>query len=77
MVKDAHKEIRELLGSDKARALFREEDGVAQPAEPEATEFIKSIIETIAPVVPITLRNKSLDGSYLRTALHLLAAAEL
>ena len=80
LVIDAHKKIRELLGSDKARTLFREEGGVAQPAEPdanEATDFIKSIIETIAPVVPITLRNKSLDGSYFRTALHLLAAAEL
>ena len=27
LVKDAHKKIRELLGSDTARTLFREEGG--------------------------------------------------
>ena len=77
LVKEAHRKISELLCSDKARAFLREVPGVEESAEAERTEFIKSIIEAIAPVVPITLRNKSLDGSYFRTALHLLAAAEL
>ena len=38
--------------------------------------FIKKIIEAVAPVLPITLRNRSLDGTYLREALHMLGAAE-
>ena len=38
--------------------------------------FVRKIIETVAPIIPITLRNKSLDGAYFRTALQLLAAAE-
>ena len=39
--------------------------------------FLKRIIEAIPPIVPVALRNKSLDGGYLRTALHFLGAAEL
>ena len=39
--------------------------------------FIKRIVESVDPILPITLRNKTLDAEYLRTALHLLGAAEL
>ena len=34
-------------------------------------------MEAVAPIIPITLRNKSLDGTYLRQALHMLGAVEL
>ena len=31
---------------------------------------------SVSPIIPISLRNKTLDGGYLRTALHFLGAAE-
>ena len=39
--------------------------------------FVRKITEAVFAIVPITLRNKSLDGAYLRTALILLGAAEI
>ena len=38
--------------------------------------FIRKLTEAVAPILPITLRNKSLDGGYFRAALQLAAAAE-
>ena len=38
--------------------------------------FIRKLTEAVAPILPITLRNKSLDGGYFRAALQLVAAAE-
>ena len=57
--------------------MLRELDGSGEPSDTECTNFIKKLIEMVAPIIPVTLRNKSLDGAYFRTALHLLAAAEL
>ena len=34
------------------------------------------IVEAVAPIVPLTLRDKALDSGYLRTTLHFLGAAE-
>ena len=76
-VQTTHKEIRELLLSSEGRDLLREQVGSGEASDTECTNFIKKIIETVAPIIPVTLRNKSLDGAYFRTALHLLAAAEL
>ena len=39
-------------------------------------QFVKNIVEAVSPIIPISLRNKTLDGGYLRTALHFLGAAE-
>ena len=36
-------------------------------------EFVKKIVGTVSPIIPIALRNKALDGGYLRTALNLMA----
>ena len=38
--------------------------------------FVRQITEAVASILPITLRNKSLDGGYFRAALQLVAAAE-
>ena len=38
--------------------------------------FIRKLTEAVAPILPITLRNKSLDGGYFRAALQLAAAAK-
>ena len=40
-------------------------------------EFVRKITEAVAPIIPITLRNRCLDGGYLRTALQFLGAAEI
>ena len=39
--------------------------------------FIRMIVEAVSPIIPITSRNRSVDGGYLRTALTLLAAVEI
>ena len=33
--------------------------------------FIKNILGAVSPIIPVTLRNKELDGGYLRTTLQL------
>ena len=77
LVQEAHKSIRELLMSNECHEVLNTYGEPLDGSRPECTDFIKKIIETVAPIIPITLRNKSLDGTYFRTALHLLAAAEL
>ena len=55
-------------------------DGVKktdQQSTDACDNFVRKITEAVSPIVPITLRNKSLDGAYLRTALILLGAAEI
>ena len=51
-------------------------DDEASPKDQGCHKFIKKIVEAVSPIIPITLRNKALDGGYLRTALLLLTAAE-
>ena len=78
LVAATHKAIADLLVSEEARAfLGTEDDESPSPPSPEKERFIKKIIGSISPIIPITIRNKSLDGSYLRTALHMLWAAEV
>ena len=76
-IEKVHRDLRELLLSQEA-ATFRDE---VNSLDPEAVTrgdlFVKRIIEAVPPIVPVALRNKSLDGGYLRTALHFLGAAEL
>ena len=39
--------------------------------------FIRKVIEAVSSILPITLRNRSLDGGCLRTALALLETKEI
>ena len=71
LLQDIQKVIRTLLLSDEAR------DFVSGGALGDGTNLIKKVVEAVAPIVPISLRDKSLDGAYLRTALHLLGATEV
>ena len=75
LVETTHDKIRKLLLSKECRELLRE--GVDDDSASVGTPLIKKIVEAVAPIVPITLRNHSLDGTYLRQALHLLGAAEM
>ena len=77
LVNDAHSAIRTLLKSPECRSFV---DGGTSPDEQAADagdEFVRKIMEAVSPVLPIALRNKSLDGAYLRTALYVLGAAEI
>ena len=77
LVQNTHTKIRELLASDAAR-LFLEQDSQESTANRgDGDVFVRRIVEAVSPILPITLRDKSLDGGYLRTALHLLTAAEI
>lgn len=77
LVEETHTALRQLILSDEAQCFL---DG-ARSQDPEVvTEcdtFIKKIVEAVSPIIPVALRNKSLDGSYLRTALHFMGAAEV
>ena len=76
-VENAHKTVRELLVSREGKT-FQKEVGRDDPeVVARGDKFIKKIIAAIPPIIPVALRNKSLDGAYLRTALHFLGAAEL
>ena len=77
LVNSTHKAITDLLVSEEARVFLEAEDESSPSPNPERERFIKKIVGAVAPIIPIAIRNKSLDGSYLRTALHMLGAAEV
>ena len=76
-IENVHKTIRELLVSQEGKSFHEEVDSSEPEAIAKVDLFIKRLIEAVPPIVPVALRNKSLDGAYLRTALHFLGAAEL
>ena len=76
LIKETHQTIRGLLHSeDCAKFLAAKGDEVSSEGV-DYQNFIKKIVEAVSPIIPVTLRNKTLDGGYLRTALLLLSAAE-
>ena len=77
LVEETHSSIADLLASDDAKAFMGIADSDTSAENTDKEVFIKKIIEAVAPILPVTMRNKSLDGCYLRTALHLLGVAEL
>ena len=77
LVEKSHAAITNLLMSEDAKAFKEGVDVGVAGVNTDRELFIKKIIEAVASILPITMRNKSLDGCYLRTALHLLGAAEL
>ena len=74
LIGDVHRAIGELLNSKEA-CEFSAEEGPACTKE-DKSNFIKKIVGAVSPIIPIAIRDKSLDGGYFRTALSLLAAAE-
>ena len=77
LIEDTHKMIRALLQSDELREFVDKADESGQDCMAFCDAFVKKIVEAVAPIiVPISLRNKSLDASYFRLALHLLGAGE-
>ena len=77
LVTETHQAIAALLRSPECAAFLTMTDESIQQASDQGDTFIRKIIEAVSPIIPITLRNRSLDGGYLRTALTLLAAVEI
>ena len=76
LVVSTHHAIRGLLDSEDCQEYLSTKDCETEAAISTGDHFVKKIVAAVSPILPITLRNKSLDGSYLRTALHLLGATE-
>ena len=76
IIEKTHKVIRELLVSPEGKMFSKEQEETDEEAVDRCDLFIKKVVGAVPPIIPITIRNKSLDGAYLRTALHFLGAAE-
>ena len=70
-IEEAHKGIKELLVSQEALTFCKEVDSTDPEAVARGDLFIKRIIEAVPPIIPVALRNKSLDGGYLRVRLEI------
>ena len=76
LIGDTHLAIRELLKSDdcgQVRTLCTSKD---RDSVLFCDTFVHKVIGAVSPIIPIVLRNKSLDGTYLRTPLNLLGCTE-
>ena len=76
LVEETHKNVRRLLKSQECQIFHSQVDKTDKDAVASCDNFIRKLTEAVAPILPITLRNKSLDGGYFRAALQLAAAAE-
>ena len=76
LVNGTHTAIRKLLTFTCWKLLDDTEVSGSQVAD-KGDLFILKRIVAVFPIIPIALRNRSLDASYLRTALSLLEATEI
>lgn len=77
LVESTHEAISKLLESQEALGLFNMPSDEEEDSQRKRDVFIKRMVEAVSPIIPLTIRNKSLDSTYFRTALHLLGATEL
>ena len=77
LVENTHKAIADILGTKEALRVFGKSSSEEDISEDERDLLVKRIVEAVAPIIPVAIRNKALDGTYFRTALQLLGAAEL
>ena len=76
LIEVTHKGIKDILLSPEGRDLFRDVDSTEAARVEACDRVIMKIVEAVAPIIPLTIRDKALDGGYLRTALQFLGAAE-
>ena len=76
LVEETHRAVRELLSSQECRGFLSQIGQEDKEARAAGDNFVRKITEAVAPILPITHRNKPLDGGYFRTALRLVAVAE-
>ena len=77
LVNETHSAIRTLLKSSECRNFMDSGTDPDGQSDNAGDEFVRKIMEAVSPILPVALRNKSLDGAYLRTALYILGAAEI
>ena len=81
-IEHTHKAIRSFLCSDEVQPFVSKEflkklGSTEEEDISDCDNFIKKVIAMVPPIIPLSLRNKTLDGGYLRTVLHLLGAGEI
>ena len=77
LIVKTHAVITDLLVSEEAQNCLGKKGILEATLDSSRELLVKRIIEAVSPIIPVAIRNKSLDGSYFRTALQLLGAAEL
>ena len=77
LVNETHTAIKKLLRSTEGRSFLEDTEVSTAQDSDMGDVFIQKVIGAVSPIIPITLRNRSLDGGYLRTALTLLEASEI
>ena len=77
LINETHKSIRDLLDSPACEDFLESSKKDDKESVAAGDCFVGKIIEAVSPIIPITLSNTALDGSYLRTSLILLGAAEI
>ena len=65
LVVDTHDTIRKLLASQECRDFMNTMSEQDADAVASGDDFVRRIIEAVSPIIPITLRYKSLDGAFL------------
>ena len=75
-MEETHEAVRALLTSPECKLFLNQVEEGDKSALATGDNLVRRITEAVSPIIPITLRNKSLDGGYFRTALQLVAAAE-
>ena len=76
LIGETHEAIRKIFHSPEGREFFRDLDSTEPALVSAKDKVIMRVVEAVAPIIPLTLRDKALDGGYLRTALQFLGAAE-
>ena len=72
LVESTHKAISDILNTSEALRVFGKSSGEKEISEAERDLLVKRTVEAVAPIIPVTIRNKALDGTYFRTALQCL-----
>ena len=62
---DTHEAIRTLLAAQECRDFMSTLSEDNADAVASGDDFVRRIIEAVSPIIPITLRYKSLDGAFL------------
>ena len=66
LVVETHDAIRKLLASQECRDFMSQKSEDDKGAVAAGDDFVREITGAVTPIIPITLRNKSLDGAYSR-----------
>ena len=74
LIGNVHLAIEELLKSDEACKFLAGDRPVCEGNDKNS--FIKKIVGAVSPIIPIKIKNKSMDDGYFRSAEGLLVAAE-